>query len=117
MRTCRSSRGYSVTYAHRLIVDDSTAPGNCSYQAGTSVPPPVKLIRSGDFARIISYCSFLLGFNAFSFRARITSGIAVPSQRECPIGFHEFRNSNVKTATRFETRLAQPLVRNDIIPL
>src|SRR3954452_24763920 len=99
------------------MVEERTAPGRCSYQAGTSVPPPVKLIRSGDFARMISHCSFLLGFNAFSFRARITSGIAVSSQRESPIGFDKFRNSDIQAATRFETCLAQPLVRNDVIPL
>src|SRR6185295_20292022 len=66
---------------------------------------------------MMSHCSFLLGFNAFSFRARITSGIAVSSQGECPIGFDKFGNSNIDTATRFETRLAQTLVRDDVIPL
>src|SRR4051812_49588792 len=116
MRTCRSSRGYSVTYAHRLIVDDSTAPGNCSYQAGTSVPPPVKLIRSGDFARMISHCSFLIGFSALSVVAITASGIAVPSQGERSISLDQFGDSNIESAAGFKPGVAKPLVRDDIIP-
>src|SRR5262245_19163984 len=74
-------------------------------------------MRSGDLARMMSHCSFLLGLSVLVDSARKASGIAVSSQGERAIRLDEFRNSDFQSATGFEAGLAESLIRDDVIAL
>src|SRR5438046_973491 len=88
-----------------------------------SVPPPAKLMRSGDFAWMrvpwFTCCRWrvwriLPSRSSFMTRLSDVRESTAPKQA---IALQELADAAVERALRLEARLAEPLVRHDVVAL